>query len=320
MRALLSRFLFLTLITSAAASFTQQTPALNISVSSPFKFVAYGDMRFADPGDHNAGDEGRRVALIDKIADERPAFVVISGDFVVSGDEKNWRFWDKDTQIWREQKIPVLPTFGNHDVRGGSEALDNYFHRFPDLRGSRWYSARAGNVLVISLDSTGDGVRGRQMDWVKQQLASIPGDVDFVMFNFHHPPYTKSHDMPNGGHSARPQEQELASLLEARQQNTRARFIVFSGHVHNYERYERAGVHYIVSGGGGAKPYMIPRTPDDHYRDDGPTYHYCLLDVSKGKLSFSMYKLEMDGSKAKFTKRDSFELSAPASAAAATSR
>lgn len=308
--------LLLIFVLSAGAAFAQQPPELNIGVSTPFKFVAYGDMRFADPGDHNAGDEARREALINKIADENPAFVVISGDLVVSGDEKNWNFWDKHTQIWREQKIPVLPTFGNHDVRG-ERASDNYFQRFPDLRGSRWYRARAGNVLVISLDSTGDGVGGQQMTWLKQQLDNIPSDVDFVLFNFHHPPYTKSHDMPNGGHSARRQEQELASLFEARQQTTRARFIVFSGHVHNYERYERAGVHYIVSGGGGAKPYSIARTPDDHYRDEGPTYHYCLLDVDKGKLSFSMYKLEMDGNKAKFTKRDSFELSTPSSAAAA---
>jgi Icc-related predicted phosphoesterase len=299
----------------ATAAIAQQPPALSIGVSPPFKFVAYGDMRFADPGDHNAGDEARREALIQKIADEKPAFVVISGDLVVSGDEKNWRFWDKNTQIWREQNIPVLPSLGNHDVRG-SAPLDNYSRRFPDLRGSRWYTARAGNVLVITLDSTGDGVVGQQLAWLKQQLSSIPADVDFVLFNFHHPPYTRSHDAPNAGHSARPQEQALASLFESRQQNTRARFIVFTGHVHNYERYERGGVTYIVSGGGGARPYMVPRQPTDQYRDEGPTYHYCLLNVDKGRLTFSMYKLEMEGNKAKFSKRDSFELRTPSDAAA----
>src|SRR3954449_9654931 len=101
---LLLRRTLLALVFTAAA-FAQQPPALNIGVSTPFKFVAYGDMRFADPSDHNAGDEARREALINKIADERPAFVVISGDLVVSGDEKNWRFWDRATQVWREQKI-----------------------------------------------------------------------------------------------------------------------------------------------------------------------------------------------------------------------
>lgn len=39
-----------------------------------------------------------------------------------------------------------------------------------------------------------------------------------------------------GGHSARSPEQKLARMLEARQQNLRARILVVSGHVHNYER------------------------------------------------------------------------------------
>src|SRR3954471_18013611 len=98
MPSLLWRTLFALVFT--AATFAQQPPALKIEVSTPFKFVAYGDMRFAEPSDHNAGDEARRKVLINKIADERPAFVVISGDLVVSGDEKNWKFWDRATQVW----------------------------------------------------------------------------------------------------------------------------------------------------------------------------------------------------------------------------
>jgi 3',5'-cyclic AMP phosphodiesterase CpdA len=228
----------------------------------------------------------------------------------------NWTHWDGETQVWRDSNIPILPALGNHDVRGGDAAFANYFKRFPALRQSRYYTARAGNTLVITLDTTGDGVGGEQLAWLKQQLASIPADVDFVFFNFHHPPYTRSHDMPNGGHSARGSEQALAQLLEARQATTRARFVVFSGHVHNYERYERGGVEYIVTGGGGAKPYMVPRQPGDHYTDEGPTYHYCTLDVDKGRLEFNMYKLEMDGGKATFTRRDSFELTVPKAAGA----
>ncbi len=61
-----------------------------------------------------------------------------------------------------------------------------------------------------------------------------------------------------GGHSARAREQALAKMLEERQLKTRPHFIVFSGHVHNYERYEHHGVTYIVTGGGGATPYSGP--------------------------------------------------------------
>lgn len=37
-------------------------------------------------------------------------------------------------------------------------------------------------------------------------------------------------------------------MLEQRQRNTRARFVVFSGHVHNYERHEHGGVTDSVPG------------------------------------------------------------------------
>ena len=43
-------------------------------------------------------------------------------------------------------------------------------------------------------------------------------------------------------------------MLEERQAHARARIVVFSGHVHNYERHEHGGVTYFVSGGGGAPP------------------------------------------------------------------
>ena len=73
--------------------------------------------------------------------------------------------------------------------------------------------------------------------------------MDFVFIVLHHPPYTSSSDAKTfgGGHSARSQEQKLAKTLEARQQNLRARIVVFSGHVHNYERHEHGGVTYFVT-------------------------------------------------------------------------
>ena len=46
-------------------------------------------------------------------------------------------------------------------------------------------------------------------------------------------------------------------------------------HIHNYERLVRDGVTYLVSGGGGAKPYEVERTPADLYQSrDFPNYHY----------------------------------------------
>jgi len=108
----------------------------------------------------------------------------------------------------------------------------------------------------------------------------------------------------------RPQEQELGSLLEKYQPSMRARIIVLAGHVHNYERYERNGVTYLVSGGGGATPYMVARSADDFYRDAGPTYHICTFTLNHNELRFQMLKLSLSGSEANWVVRDSFVLRA----------
>jgi len=81
---------------------------------------------------------------------------------------------------------------------------------------------------------------------------------------------------------------------------------VISGHVHNYERYEHGGVMYIVSGGGGATPYMVKRIPTDFYREEGVTYHYCRFQVDRGRLKAEMIKY-IDPKN--WATKDQFELS-----------
>lgn len=302
---------------SEPSSTTNPEPVhLNIEVPKTFSFVAYGDLRETPTENTKASDPVRRKALIDEITALRPAFVTISGDLVYHGNNaSDWTQWDEETAEWREQKIPVLPALGNHDLYGGQPALANYFARFPDLKNSRYYSARAGNVLLLILDTSLPSVtEGPQAAWLRQQLDDIPDDVDFVFFVLHHPPYTRSKEaLFGGGHHARPTEKALGTALEARQKESRAQFVVVAGHVHNYERYEYGGVMYIVSGGAGAKPYDVPRKPDDAYTDPGPTFHYCRVDVSGSKASISMVKLVDTPSGLSFEVRDSVTLNATSS-------
>jgi len=52
------------------------------------------------------------------------------------------------------------------------------------------------------------------------------------------------------------------------------KFVVIAGHIHNYERFERNGVVYLVSGGEGRRRYPVERTPADAYQDSSfPNYH-----------------------------------------------
>ncbi len=314
MRRITHFYFLLVLLVSLALPSLAQTPAaaLKIDINPPFKFVAYGDIRFMNPADKKDSDPIRRKLLVGKIASEKPAFLLISGDLVANGsDDRQWSIFDQETAPLRNANVQIYPTLGNHDLRGDLPvALQNYFQRFPILQQSRYYSLRAGNVMILTLDSSLDHPGGEEMQWFDHQIDTLPDSVQFVIVQLHHPPLTRSHDSAfGGGHSPRPPEQEMATFIESRAAQSKARFVVVAGHVHNYERYERNGVMYVVTGGGGATPYMISREPNDAYRDPGPTYHYCRFEVSRGKLAMHMIKLEGDGKKANWQERDSFEIS-----------
>jgi hypothetical protein len=52
-------------------------------------FIAYGDQRFTDPVNTKATDQRVRKWRVKRIADEKPAAIVLNGDVPLSGDVKN---------------------------------------------------------------------------------------------------------------------------------------------------------------------------------------------------------------------------------------
>jgi acid phosphatase type 7 len=304
------------LIAGAASTLVAQTQPVKLQPKTnlPFRFVAYGDTRFTDPKNTEAANASVRQTLVQAIADAHPAFISIGGDIAYNGyDVNDWKIWDKETALWSENKIPVYPALGNHDLHGDQKvALANYFQRFPDLQNNRYYSVHAANTLLLMLDSSLDETSGPQGQWLVHELDTLPADVDFVFLVLHHPPYTDSSDQfLDGGHSARHPEQALAQMLEDRQPHTRARFVVIAGHVHNYERHEHNGVTYFVTGGGAARPYVIPRQPGDPMFGKAVNYHYLLVEVDRGKMKVTMNRLELANGKATWTTPDSVEITAP---------
>ena len=323
----LSVVLFFVATTACSRTHSQVAPPetppaeLQLQVSTPYRFIAYGDSRFHDAKDTDAANPLVRQALVQAIAHASPAFISFGGDIVYNGyDLDDWKVWDTETAVWRANKIPVYPALGNHDLHGDQKiALANYFQRFPDLKNSRYYSVRVANSLLLVLDSSLYETSGAQGQWLSEKLDHLPGEVDFVFLVFHHPPYTSSSDAKKfgGGHSARPQEQELAKALEERQQKMRARIVVFSGHVHNYERHEHGGVTYFVTGGAGAHAYPIERASGDPFQSKEVNYHYLLVEVDRGTLKISMHRLDMTSGAAVWTVPDSVTISVPAAKAAA---
>jgi hypothetical protein len=103
-------------------------------------------------------------------------------------------------------------------------------------------------------------------------------------------------------------------MLEQLQPKLRPRLIVIAGHVHNYERFEKNSVTYLVSGGGGATPYLFDRSPADKYQGgNGVTYHYLRFEIDGNTLKAKMVRLDLsDRLHPKFEEKDSFELTAKA--------
>ena len=310
------RYSAIFLLFFAASRLAGQQPVdLKVALSTPFRFVAYGDTRFIDPGKPDAETAASgpiRRALVQAIADTHPAFISIGGDLATVGSDPNdWKNYDGETASWRQQHIPVYPALGNHDVKQDERvALGNFFQRFPELKQSRYYSVHAANVLLLMLDTNMELNSGPQAEWLRNKLDAMPSDVDFVVFVMHHPPYTNSmgSDLSHSGHAARSPEQTLAKMLEERQAHTRARFVVFAGHVHNYERQEHNGVTYFVTGGGGAHPHPVMRLPGDPFADKSVNFHYLLVEVDAGKMTITMNRVEMNGAQAVWTKPDSITI------------
>jgi Icc-related predicted phosphoesterase len=313
----------LTCCTKKSAAQTSATD-LTLDLKTPFRFVAYGDTRFHDANDTEAANPAARRTLVQAIADAHPAFICFTGDIVYNGNDSNdWKVWDSETRVWRDKKIPIYPALGNHDLHGDPQvALGNYSQRFPDLKGSRFYSVRIANTLMLVLDSSLDEILGPQGEWLAGKLDHVPGDVNFVFVMDHHPPYTSSSDEKKfgGGHSARSSEQALAKMLEARQAHAAYRIVFFSGHVHNYERHEHGGITYFVSGGGGAHAYPIERAPGDPFQSKEINYHYLLVEVDGQQMKVTMNRLQLDGGTATWTTPDQVQISVPGQAAITADR
>ena len=322
MVALFATTMFILVLTCCTKKSNAQTSAVDLEfeTKAPFQFIVYGDTRFHDPKDTEAANPSVRRALVEAIAEANPAFVCMTGDIVYNGfDADDWKVWDSETSIWRQKKITVYPSLGNHDLHGDLKiALGNYFQRYPELKNSRYYSVRAANTLLLVLDSALDETSGPQGEWLTNKLDHVPGDVEFVFLMFHHPPYTSSSDAKTfgGGHSARSPEQAVAKMLEQRQSTARYRMVVFNGHVHNYERHEHGGVTYFVSGGGAAHAYPIVRSPDDPFQSKEINYHYLLIQVAEHQLTVTMNRVDLTSGKPVWTQPDSIKISVPSQSSA----
>ena len=283
--------------------------------AAPLVLVAYGDMRFTAPAETVATSPGVRRALIAKIAAENPAAVFINGDTPWHGIESDYAAYRHETRPWRERHLRVFPALGNHEFSRCLEdaCLQRWWSAFPELRGRRWYSVAIGaRVVGIALDSDSSLLPdSAQRTWLEDEVNGLDPGVRFVLIVMHHPPVADMQSTKRPDHNPRENERSLAEYLKTAATQSAARFLVSAGHIHNYERFDEDGVVYLVSGGGGAQPYEVDRTPADQYQsNEFPNYHYVRIELLKDRVVGEMIRLgdHVHRRSAQWQTRDRFEI------------
>jgi hypothetical protein len=297
-----------TLLSAAGPTFTVPVATL----PREWTLIAYGDTRFTDPANTTVTNPMARRALVARIAAERPDALLISGDLPYDGaNSDDYRVFEQETAVWREAHLRVYPALGNHELHKDEiREPRNWWSTFPELNRRRWYSVAFGSQYLVAVDSDLPLTTGsRQQLWLADQLAHLPAETQFVFLSLHHPPVA---DPIAGDHShdVRENEAALASFLASRAPSLPAELIVIAGHIHNYERFSRNGIVYLVSGGGGARPHPVARSAADLYQDPSfPNYHYIRFHFDGEQLKATMFRLaDPEAATLMWEPKDSFTL------------
>lgn len=262
------------------------------------EFVVCGDTRAWIFGELWREPQGfERRAVIARLVEERPDFVLNTGDLVAFGSiDSQWETFDREMEALRAANIAYLPVLGNHDLWPSAPGgLANWFARFPFLEGRRWYDVRYGYVDLLVLDTNDAALTAAEVAdedaWFALRLAEADADpsVRCVIVACHHAPVTNSHM-----HATR--EWVRAHFVEPARAHAKVKAFV-TGHVHSYEHFVDGGIHFLVSGGGGA-PLMDVAGPRGEFPDlyDGPRgHHFCRFIPRDDRVDVEMVRMDDDG-------------------------
>ncbi len=262
------------------------------SSDSSFRFAIYGDSQ-KQPDQH--------ARVVNLIQSYNPDIVLHHGDYAEFG------LFDGVSALNQEFFTPAAPMLRNTPIYtacGNHEAMYT-FQLYQDListpannpQGSDlYYSFDYGPAHFVSLTSSLE-VFGQYLDpamvtaqseWLEADLAANTQKWTFVMT--HNPPFSSGVD---------PSPEVRADWVPLFEQYGVT--MVLSGHDHIYDAYQKNGVYYIVTGGGGGvlDADAVPPTPahpgmpDQITTDFTVGHHACFLDVSENSVFFQ--GVDVDG-------------------------
>ena len=244
------------------------------SADAPIAFIAFGDTRTQ----HSV-----HARIAERLAAEDPDFVVSTGDLVGDGrDPADWEIFFRTAGAMLRE-TPFFPAVGNHDARGvlNETMLDRWFGR------ARYYEVPVGPVILLFADTTlAYGGGSRQRAWLERRLTAARAAVDagkasWIVMVHHHPAFSSARH----GSDASVQR-ELVPLYERHGVH-----LVLNGHDHVYERLERNGITYLVTGGGGAPLYAFDEPlPESQVRVR--SHHYVRIAADRDRLELTAVDLD----------------------------
>lgn len=234
-----------------------------------FAFFVYGDTRTCQ-------ERHRLVASEMALDPLNPAFIVHTGDLVESPVSPNWAnfFWAIEPF---SGSTPLVPVLGNHEKND-----DSYYESFvlPSGGGDyekQWYSFEYGKVNFIVLDSNANlmGLNNflKEKAWLEKELENQARPFTVVMF--HHPMFSSRYSTGKDDGL----ESSWGTLFEKYGVE-----LVFNGHVHSYERLEKNGVTYVVTGGGGAPTGQLNSKFEFSRKARGDSLHYVRVTVKNEEM------------------------------------
>ncbi|MFT5086605.1 MAG: hypothetical protein ACI906_002647 [Candidatus Latescibacterota bacterium] len=256
-----------------------------------YRLVALGDVRSLP---HVWEKVSQRVFSEEKDA----LFIIGTGDYPADGSK--YHEWIE--QFFKPARsllghMPIWPAIGNHERTRGSgdpRELESHFFSLFELPGNeRWYRVDYGYTTVLIIDSNSSMEPGEeQYEWLRQELRSPR--KRFTLVAFHHAPFTSGpHALldSDGTPHEWPIDQGrrfLVPLFEMYGVD-----LVLNGHDHLYERSQKDGIYYVVTGGGGAPLYKINSVENPYQQVAQSVNHYTTLDVESTAITLSA--IDADG-------------------------
>lgn len=242
------------------------SPTPSPTPPAPFRLVVVGDQGSRD----EAAAAVARAIEADVARDGADALITTGDNVYPRAAPKYFeRAWTRPYGWTRAKGLRVIASLGNHDVAGNERAV-------MELLGmpERFYAVTIASADIFVLDANRPD-EAEQSAWLDRSLQASNARWKIVVF--HQPAFSCSTHGNNRGVI-----DHWLPILEANQVD-----LVLNGHDHNYQRFVRAGVTYVVTGGGGRHLYPFARcAPDTPQRIAGSvTYHYLRIEGTDASLN-----------------------------------